>query len=43
MHGIPEQLHVLGIKVMSGAERDQPIISIPIYEFLNVVLQCSIQ
>ena len=44
MHGIPE--HLLGTKVMSGADRDQvdqPIISVPIHEFLNVALQCSLQ
>ena len=41
MDGITE--HLLGTIVMSGADRDQPMISVPIYEFLNVAIQCSLQ
>ena len=36
MHGIPEQL--LGPIVMSGADRDQPIILVSIYELLAHLL-----
>ena len=40
MHEMPE--HLLGTKFMSGADQDQPKISIFIYEFLNDDLQHSL-
>ena len=40
MREIPEQL--LGTKFMTGADRDQPKISVLIYEFLSDDLQYSL-
>ena len=41
LHGILK--HLLGTKLMSGEDRGPPIISVPIFELLNVALQCNLQ